>query len=78
MSGRSVTGADLPEIAHANHGRTTAAWVTTVGISAGALIAAIGVGVAASTWVWVGSIVAVASLVAGAALKALGHGQPSR
>jgi fatty acid desaturase len=78
MSDRSVTGADLPQMAHANHGRTTAAWVATVGISVAALIAAIGVGAAAWTWVWVGSIVAVASLAAGAVLKALGHGQPSR
>jgi hypothetical protein len=78
MSGTSVSGADLPEVAHSNHGRTVAAWVTTVGISAGALLAAIGIGAAAWTWVWVGSMVAVASLLAGAALKALGHGQPSR
>ena len=78
MSDGSVTGADLPEVAHANHGRTTAAWVTTVGISAAALIAAIGVATAVWTWVWAGSIVAAASLGAGAVLKALGHGQPSR
>ena len=78
MSDGSVTGADLPEMAHANHGRTTAAWVATGGISAAALVAAIGIGAASWTWVWVGSIVAVASLGAGAVLKALGHGQPSR
>ena len=78
MSDTSVSGADLPDIAHPNHGRTVAAWVTTVGISAGVLLAAIGVAAAAWTWVWVGSIVAVASLLAGAVLKALGHGQPSR
>lgn len=78
MSDRGVTGADLPERAHANHGRTAAAWVAAGGVTVAALIAAIGVGAAAWTWVWVGSIVAVASLAAGAVLKALGHGQPSR
>jgi hypothetical protein len=78
MSDTSVSGADLPEIAHANHGRTAAAWVANGGISVAALIAAIGVGAAAWTWVWVGSILAVASLAASAVLKALGHGQPAK
>lgn len=78
MTDRSVTGADLPAMAHPNHGRTVAAWVTNAGISLGALIAAVGVGIAAWTLVWAGSIVAVASLAAGAVLKALGFGQPQR
>ena len=78
MTDGSITGSDLPAIAHPNHGRTVAAWVTTVGISLAALMAAIGVGMATWTLVWVGSIVAVASLAAGAVLKALGYGQPAR
>jgi len=78
MTDGSIAGSDLPAIAHPNHGRTVAAWVTTVGISLAALVAAIGVGMATWTLVWVGSIVAVASLAAGAVLKALGYGQPAR
>ena len=78
MTDRIISGSDLPEMAHANHGRTVAAWVTNVGIALAALIAAIGVATAAWTLVWVGSIVAVVSLIAGAVLKALGHGQPRR
>ena len=78
MSDGGVSGKDLPDVAHSNHGRTRAAWVTTVGITVAALVAAIGVGTAVWTWVWVGSVVAVTSLVAGAVLKSLGHGQPSR
>ena len=76
MTLRSISGSDLPEMAHPNHGRTVAAWTTNSGIALGALIAAIGVGLAAWTWVWVGSGVAVAALLAGAVLKALGYGQP--
>jgi hypothetical protein len=76
MTGHSVTGEDLPDVAHANHGRTVAAWVTTVGFTLGALIAAVGVGFAAWILAWVGAGVAAASLIAGAVLKALGHGQP--
>lgn len=78
MAHGSITGADLPAMAHPNHGRTVAAWVTNVGISLGALIAAVGVGAAAWTLVWAGSIVAVASLAAGAVLRALGLGQPRK
>ena len=78
MTHESVVGGDLPEMAHPNHGRTAAAWVTTVGISVAALIAAIGIGTAMWAWVWTGSIVAVVALVTGAVLKALGHGQPRR
>jgi fatty acid desaturase len=78
MTHESVVGANLPDMAHPNHGRTLAAWVTTVGISVAALIAAISIGTAIWAWVWVGSIIAVVALVAGAALKALGHGQPRR
>ena len=78
MTYGSISGEDLPATAHPNHGRTVAAWVTTVGISLAALIAAIGVGTAAWTLVWAGSIVAAAALVAGAVLKALGYGQPAR
>jgi len=76
MTDGSISGADLPAMAHPNHGRTVAAWVANSGIALAALIAAIGVGTATWTLVWVGSIVAAASLLAGAVLKALGYGQP--
>jgi hypothetical protein len=78
MTDGSISGADLPAMAHANHGRTVAAWATTVGISLAALIAALGVGTVTWPLVWVGLIAAVASLMAGAVLKALGYGQPAR
>ncbi len=78
MTDRGISGTDLPGVAHPNQGRTVAAWVTTVGISVAALIAAIGVGTATWAWVWVGAFVAVAALVTGAVLKGLGHGQPRR
>ncbi len=74
MTAGSIFGSDLPEAAYSNHGRTVAAWATTVGISLGVLLAAIGVDAAVWAWVWVGSSVAAASLIGGAVLKALGIG----
>ncbi|WP_234996485.1 HGxxPAAW family protein [Demequina sp. NBRC 110054] len=68
---------DLPEAAPHNHGRTLAAWVTNVGLVVAAVIAALGIGIPQMTLVWVGTAVAVVSLAAGGALKALGHGQTS-
>jgi len=76
MTEHSVSGTDAPDVAHANHGRTVAAWVTNIGFTVGVLVAAVGVGFAAWILVWVGAGVAVASLIAGAVLKALGLGQP--
>ncbi|WP_062202419.1 HGxxPAAW family protein [Demequina salsinemoris] len=68
---------DLPEAAPHNHGRTLAAWVTNVGLTVAALIVALGIGIPVMSLVWIGTAVAVVSLVAGGALKALGHGQTS-
>ncbi len=78
MTYRSVTGDNVPDVAPSNHGRTLSAWVTTIGITLGVLIAAVGVGFAAWILVWIGSGVAVVSVIAGAVLKALGHGQPRK
>lgn len=76
MSSIEIAPEDLPEEAHANHGKTTAAWVTNVGLILAALV--VSVGIAFPIWpvVWAGVGLAVVSLAAGAALRALGHGQP--
>ena len=76
MSSIEIAPEDLPEVAHANHGRTTAGWVTNVGLIIAALIASIGIALPVWPVVWVGVGVAVVALAAGAALRALGHGQP--
>ncbi|MFV0633605.1 HGxxPAAW family protein [Demequina sp.] len=76
MSSIEIAPEDLPEVAHANHGKTTAAWVTNIGLTIAALIASVGIAVTAWPVVWVGVGLAVVSLAAGAALRALGHGQP--
>ena len=76
MSSIEIAPEDLPEVAHANHGKTTAAWTTNVGLVIASLF--IGFGIAIPVWalVWVGVAITVVSLAAGAALRALGHGQP--
>jgi hypothetical protein len=64
----------------ANHGRTTAAWVTVALVVAGAVVASVGV-VAAQVWLfWVGIAVVVIGVAAGLVLRAVGLGQeaPSR
>ena len=72
----SISAADLPEIAHPNHGRTVAAWVTNIGIvdrrpwsppSASASRHGPSCG---------SDHCGGGRLIAGAVLKALGHGQP--
>ena len=76
MSSIEIAPEDLPDKDNVNHGMTTAAWVTNVGIVLGALVGAIGM--AFPTWpvVWVGVGIVVVSPIAGAVLRALGHGQP--
>ncbi len=76
MSSVHLEPQDLPEIAPHNHGKTVAAWVTNVGLVIAAIIAAIGIAFPVWPVVFVGIGVAVVSLAAGAALRALGHGQP--
>ena len=64
--------ADLPAGSPpANHGRTTAAWVTVTVVVIGALISSLAV-VAALPWL----VVIAVGLVAGRALRMLGFGQP--
>ncbi|WP_062292107.1 HGxxPAAW family protein [Demequina phytophila] len=76
MSSVHLEPQDLPEIAPHNHGRTTAAWVTNWGLVIAALLMSVGIAIPVHPLTFVGIGVAVVSLAAGAALRALGHGQP--
>ena len=78
MSSVEISKSDRPEAAPGNHGRTRSAWVANSGVVVGALFAGWGFTVWDMVWVWIGSGVAVAALIAAGVLKALGHGQPSR
>lgn len=76
MSSIEIGPEDLPDQDNANSGMTTAGWVTNVGIVIGVLVG--GIAMAFPFWpvVWVGVGIVVLSLIAGAVLRALGHGQP--
>ncbi|MDN4479334.1 HGxxPAAW family protein [Demequina muriae] len=76
MSSIEIAPEDLPDEAHSNHGKTTAGWVTNVGLVVAALVASIGIAFPVWPVVWVGVGLAVVALAAGASLRALGHGQP--
>ena len=66
-----------PAAPNHNHGHTTAAWTTTIGVVVGVLIGAGGT-IAAQPWLfWVGLGVAVLGVVAGKVLSVLGYGQPN-
>lgn len=66
----------LPPVAPpANHGRTVAAWTTTVVVVLGALLAAVGTLLAWVWLFWVGIAVALAGGVVGLVLRAAGLGQ---
>lgn len=64
-----------PAVPPTNHGHTVAAWVTMIGIMIGALVAAVGVGVAAVWLFWVGMAVVVVANVLGLVLRNMGFGQ---
>lgn len=76
MTSHEIDPKNLPRVAAGNHGRTVAAWVTNGLITLGVLIGAIGVMIPNMPVLWVGVGVVVAALAVGAALRALGHGQP--
>lgn len=78
MSSVELEPQDLPDVAHPNHGRTRAGWVTTSGLVVATLLGSLGLSLVVPTLMWAGIVVAVLSLVAGIALRALGHGQPLR
>lgn len=76
MTSPKIEPHNLPDVAPHNHGRTVAGWVTNGLIVLGALVAAIGLMIPQFTLVWVGAGVVVVALAVGAALRALGFGQP--
>lgn len=76
MSSIEIAPENLPDEAHVNHGKTTAAWVTNAGLTLAALVASIGFAIPVWPVVWVGVGIGVLALAAGGALRALGHGQP--
>lgn len=75
MSITSATGADLPDVAHSNHGRTGAAWATNTGIVIGALVGGLGFIGPRYAVVWSGIGIMVVALIVGGILKAIGRGQ---
>ncbi|MFI2705300.1 HGxxPAAW family protein [Cellulosimicrobium composti] len=58
-----------------NHGHTVAAWFTMIGIMLGAVVAAVGVVIAAVWLFWVGMGVVALALVGGVVLRNMGYGQ---
>lgn len=64
-----------PSAAPRNHGRTVAAWTTTVIVLVGAVVAALGVALAQPWLAWVGGGVIVAGLIIGKVLQVIGLGQ---
>lgn len=76
MSSIEISPDDLPEKDNANSGMTTAAWVTNIGIVVSVLVGAIGMAFPIWPVVWVAVGMVVVSLILGAVLRALGHGQP--
>lgn len=75
MSSVHLEPQDLPDAAPHNHGMTRAAWVTNILLTVGAILIALGIAFGAHAFTWTGIAVAVGGLVAGAILRALGHGQ---
>lgn len=65
-----------PSAPHANHGKTTASWVFTVGTVIGALIIALAMGLYSEIGQIIGIAVIVISALAGIGLRAAGKGQP--
>ncbi|MDN4474262.1 hypothetical protein QQX09_00170 [Demequina sp. SYSU T00192] len=76
MSSVHLEPQDLPDVAPHNHGRTTAGWVTNVGLVLAAILVSVGIAIPVHAVTFTGIGVAVVALAAGAALRALGHGQP--
>lgn len=64
-----------PRATPTNHGHTTASWILTLGVLAGALIAGIGMVIIANNVVIVGIVVMIAAAIGSFAARALGHGQ---
>lgn len=78
MSSVELEPQDLPDPTAPNHGMTLAAWVLNSGIVVAFILAGVGMMIEVGWLMWVGGAIAVLSLAAGAALRALGYGQPLR
>ena len=65
-----------PSAAPRNHGRTVAAWTTTLIVVVGAVVAGLGVALAEPWLAWVGGGVVLAGLIVGKVLQMMGLGQP--
>ncbi|MDO5726914.1 MAG: HGxxPAAW family protein [Bowdeniella nasicola] len=65
-----------PSAPHANHGKTTASWVFTIGSVIGALIIAVGIAMYQPVAQIAGIGVLVLAALAGLGLRAAGKGQP--
>lgn len=65
-----------PAAAPRNHGRTVAAWTTTLIVVVGAVVAGLGVALAEPWLAWVGGGVVLAGLIVGKVLQVMGLGQP--
>jgi hypothetical protein len=78
MSSIELEPEHLPEPAPANHGMTTAAWALNSGVVVGFIIAGVAMMLRNSPGLWIGVAVVIISLIVGAVLRALGHGQPLR
>lgn len=76
MGGPDLAHDHLPERPPANHGHTTAAWVTVAVVLLGSVVSSLGVVLAQAWLFWVGLGVVAAGLVAGRVLRMLGLGQP--
>ncbi|GAA1734686.1 hypothetical protein GCM10009809_32420 [Isoptericola hypogeus] len=64
-----------PAVPPTNHGHTVAAWFTMIGIMVGAIVAAVGVTIAAVWLFWVGMGIVVVANVIGLVLRNMGYGQ---
>lgn len=64
-----------PQATPTNHGHTAASWILVLGVLAGAVIAGVGMALAANNVVIVGLVVMILAAVASAGARMLGHGQ---
>ncbi|WP_347042468.1 HGxxPAAW family protein [Brachybacterium nesterenkovii] len=68
----------VPPAPPSNHGRTVAAWLMTVGVVIGSIVAAVGLVLMHTMLMVVGGAVIVATILLSVVLRALGMGQKRR
>ena len=59
-----------------NHGNTTAAWVTVIGVLVGSIVSSVAVVISRPWLFWVGLGIVLVACIVGRVLKMLGFGQP--